>query len=42
MTLIKMTLTQAAIINAVSDVQSLDLFKAIAQASVIAISLQKK
>jgi hypothetical protein len=37
-----MTLTQAAIINAVSDVQSLDLFKMIAQASVDSNILAKK
>ena len=32
-TFVKMTLTEADIINAISDVQSLDLFKAIAQTS---------
>jgi predicted transcriptional regulator len=37
-----MNLTEAAIINAISDVQSLDLFKAIAQASVDSDILIKK
>jgi uncharacterized protein YlaN (UPF0358 family) len=37
-----MTLTEADIINAISDVQSLDLFKAIAQASVDSDILIKK
>jgi predicted transcriptional regulator len=37
-----MTLTEAAIINAISDVQSLDLFKAIAQANANSDILTKK
>jgi hypothetical protein len=40
--MLKMTLTEAAIINAISDVQSLDLFKAIAQASADSDILTKK
>jgi hypothetical protein len=39
---VKMTLTEAAIINAISDVQSLDLFKAIAQANANSDILTKK
>jgi hypothetical protein len=39
---LKMTLTEAAIINAISDVQSLDLFKAIAHTNADSDILTKK
>jgi hypothetical protein len=40
--MLKMTLTEAAIIDAISNEQSLDLFKAIAQASANSDILAKK